>query len=94
MRNAVTRATYVPTPKRIEKESKCDNNNDSSTEEKKSSINDLSNEETDLNFAQTNWKPLLQEESSNANDKQDEQENKTKTECKFMSNHQCMELWI
>ena len=50
--NAVIRATHAPTLERIEKESKCDNSDDESAEELNfSSLNDLSNQETALDFA-------------------------------------------
>ena len=45
-----------------------------------------------MDFAELIEKSSLQEESSNVNNKEDEQEDKTKVECKFIENHQRIEI--
>ena len=60
MRNMRIRATSVPTPRMIEKESKGDNSDNDSTEDQIfSSLNEFSNENTAPDFAQPIEKPPL-----------------------------------
>ena len=75
MRNVRTRSARALTPRRIEKQSKGNNSNyDFAEEQNCSSLNNFSNEETAPHFVQPIGNPSLQEESLNANNKEDEQE--------------------